>query len=191
MKNVFSLAALCIFFVCSNSVSAQDADMMKKWQEAMTPGEMHKVLASVEGDWTTDGKMWMDPKAQPATSTGTANYKMILGGRYQESTFKGDMMGMPFEGVGVMGYDNVKKQFESTWFDNMGTGTMRAEGQFDAATKTFTLKGKFIDPMSGKECSVRETLQMVDNNKHIMTMYSSIGGAPEYKTMELTFNRKK
>ena len=32
-----------------------------------------------------------------------------MGGRYQQSTFKGDFGGMPFEGTSTTGYDNAKK----------------------------------------------------------------------------------
>lgn len=194
MKNILFYAAMCMLFFCTSTLTTKaqtEADMMKAWQEYMTPGDMHKVLASFEGDWTTDGKMWMDPNGQPMTSTGSASYKMTLGGRYQESSFKGEMMGQQFEGKGMMGYDNFKKQFENTWVDNMGTGIMKTEGKYDAATKTFTMSGNMVDPMTGKQCTIRETLKLVDNDTHVMTMYNSIGGAPEYKTMELTFKRKK
>ncbi|MBL7697943.1 MAG: DUF1579 domain-containing protein [Chitinophagaceae bacterium] len=188
----YSSLIMLFFFALATKVTAQtEADMMKAWQEYMTPGDMHKVLASYEGEWTTEGKMWMDPNGQPMTSTGSATYRMVLGGRYQETVFTGDMMGQQFEGKGLMGYDNFKKQFESTWVDNMGTGTMRTEGTYDPATKTFTMTGKMVDPMTRKECAIRETLKMVDQDTHVMTMYNSIAGAPEFKTMELTFKRKK
>ena len=32
------------------------------------------------------------------------------------------MMGMPFEGIGRTGYDNVTGKYWSTWIDNMSTG---------------------------------------------------------------------
>lgn len=193
MKNISLYAFACIVFFCTTTqnATAQNETEMKAWMEYMTPGDMHKVLASYDGDWTVDGKMWMDPKAPPMTSTGTATYKMVMGGRYQESEYKGNIMGQAMEGFGLLGYDNFKKVFESTWVDNMGTGTMRADGKYDPATKTFTMTGNMVDPMTGKSCTVRQTEQMVDNDTHIMTMYNSIGGAPEFKTMELTFKRKK
>ena len=182
-----------MLFFCTNALNstAQDEAQMKAWMEYMTPGDMHKLLAKMEGDWNTEGKMWMDPKAQPMANTGEASYKMVLGGRYQESQFKSDFMGQPFEGKGIMAYDNFKKQFESTWMDNMGTGIMKTEGKFDPATKTFNMTGKMVDPTTGKECTVRETLKMVDDDTHVMTMYNTVGGSPEFKTMEMTFKRKK
>jgi hypothetical protein len=193
MKNTFIYATVCMLFFCTKTITstAQTEAEMKAWQAYMTPGDMHKVLAQAEGEWTTEGKMWMDPKSEPMTSKGECTYKMVLGGRYQELQFKGDMMGQQFEGKGLMAYDNFKKQFESTWIDNMGSGIMKTEGKYDPATKTFTMSGKLVDPMTSKECTVRETLQIVDNDTHVMTMYNTIGSQPEFKTMELTFKRKK
>ena len=46
------------------------------------------------------------------------------------------MMGMPFQGMSTMAYDNGKKTFMSTWIDNMGTGILETEGTYDAGTKT-------------------------------------------------------
>ena len=45
---------------------------------------------------------------------------------------------MPFEGMGIVGYDNLLKKFVSVWIDNMGTGLMPGTGTYDAATKTYT-----------------------------------------------------
>lgn len=192
MKNILFYASLCLLCVCTCITSnAQTESEMKAWQAYMTPGEMHKLLATTEGDWTTEGKMWMDANSQPATFSGQCSYKMTLGGRYQESTFKGDMMGMSFEGKGIMAYDNFKKKFESSWTDNMGTGITKTEGDYDAATKTFTMAGEVIDPMTGKPCKVRETLKIIDNDTHVMTMYNTKGTDAEVKTMEMTFKRKK
>lgn len=192
MKNILFYASVCVlFFSTGTTANAQTESEMKAWQAYMAPGEMHKLLASCEGEWTTEGKMWMDPNSQPATFAGQCTYTMTLGGRYQESTFKGDMMGMPFEGKGVMAYDNFKKKFEGSWTDNMGTGIMATEGDYDAGTKTFTMSGEIIDPMSGKQCKVRETLRLVDNDTQVMTMYNTIAGGAEVKAMEMTFKRKK
>ena len=193
MKNTLIYASIWMLFFCTKSITstAQTEAEMKAWQTYMTPGDMHKVLAQTEGEWTTEGKMWMDPKSEPMISKGECTYKMVLGGRYQETQFKGDMMGQQFEGKGVMAYDNFKKQFESTWIDNMGSGIMKTEGNYDPATKTFTMTGKLVDPMTSKECTVRETLKIVDDDTHVMTMYNTVGGQPEFKTMELTFKRKK
>ena len=56
-----------------------------------------------------------------------------MGGRYQEGTYSGDMFGMPFEGRGMVAYDNATEEFVSTWIDNMGTGMMVTKGKYDEA----------------------------------------------------------
>ena len=165
------------------------ATMMKKYQEYMTPGEMHKMLASWDGKWTTESTFWMDEKAPPSKSTGSCENKMILGGRYQQSIHTSSMMGQPFEGVGMTGYDNGKKVFVSTWQDNMGTGIMYLEGPYDTATKTMTLKGSYVDPVKGKT-DVRQTFKIVDDKNQYMEMYGTTAGGKEMKWMEMKLVKK-
>jgi len=160
------------------------AAMMKAWQDYMTPGDMHKMLEAWSGKWTGDITMWMAPDAPPTQSTGTAESKMILGGRYQESVHKGMMGGMPFEGRGIVAYDNAKKVFVSSWIDNMGTGVMQLEGPWDAASKSMTLKGDCVDPASGKKMAIREVVTVVDDKHQTMEMYMTQDGK-EYKSMEI------
>lgn len=165
------------------------AAMMKAWQDYMTPGAVHAMLAKHNGTWTEDVTVWMSPEAPPLKSTATAVNKMILGGRYQESHHTGTMMGMPFEGVSMLGYDNAKKTFQSSWADNMGTGIMNLEGPWDSTTHTITLRGSVIDPSTGKPCDVREIFTMVDDNTQKLEMYGTQNGK-EYKTMEIMLKRK-
>ena len=173
-------------------VPVDSATAEKAWMEYMTPGESHKMLAKADGQWTGEMKMWFAPNTPAATSTTTGTNKMIMGGRYQVSTYKGDFMGMPFEGISTTGYDNAKKVFINTWMDNMGTGIMNMEGTWDEATKSINFKGKMICPANGKECDVRETYKIVDDNTHVMEMYGpDMQTGKEYKNMEIKFTRKK
>jgi hypothetical protein len=165
------------------------ATQMKKWKEYMAPGDMHKMLASSEGKWTTEVTMYdEDAKKPPQKSTGTCENKAILGGRFLQSWHKGSAMGMPFEGMGTMGYDNYKKVFVSSWQDNMGTGIMNLEGPYDAATKTITLKGQWDDPIKGK-MEMKETWKIIDDKNQLMEMYGIVAGK-ETKWMEMKFAKK-
>ncbi|MBC7872352.1 MAG: DUF1579 domain-containing protein [Ferruginibacter sp.] len=166
------------------------ATMMKNWETYMTPGDMHAMLAKSNGTWTTEVTSWMDPEKPPMKSTGSAVNKMIMGGRYQESVNSGDMMGMPFEGRSITGYDNAKKVFFSSWIDNMGTGIMMMEGPWDEATKTITMKGKGMDPMVLRESNYKQTFKIIDDNNQFMEMYGPGMDGKEYKMMEIKFTRK-
>ncbi len=161
----------------------------KAWMDYMTPGDMHKWMAKNDGTWEAEMKMWMHPDSPAVNTKGTAMFKTVLGGRYQEGVHTGDMMGMPFEGHSTMGYDNAKKVFFSTWVDNMGTGVMNMQGTYDAATKTMTMKGTMVDPTTGKDCDVREVMTFIDDNTQKMEMYCTFKGK-EMKTMEMVSKRK-
>ena len=174
-----------------SKVQAQDqAAGMKAWQDYMTPGDVHKMLAQSDGDWNEEVTFWMQPGAAPMTNKSIAHNEMIMSGRYQQSKHTGDMMGMPYEGMSILGYDNAKKIFISTWIDNMGTGVMTLEGVWNDKTKTINFKGKEVDPMNGKDIEVRETFQLIDNDNQQLEMFSVINGK-ESKTMKIHFTRKK
>jgi hypothetical protein len=186
-RNFYLLALLCLTY--SFSATAQDA-AQKAWEEYMTPGDMHKMLATGDGDWKYEMTMWMAPGADPMKSNGTCSNRMILGGRYQETTYKGDFMGMPFEGISVTGYDNTKKAFHSSWIDNMGTGIMHSEGKLDPASNAIVLTGKSMDPTTGKETTTKTSMKMIDKDNHLMEMFM-VDNGQETKTMELKLSRVK
>ena len=182
---LFLLACISLISIGSRAL-AQDADAMKKYTDFMTPGDMQKILAAANGKWSEDITLWMAPGQPPSKSTGTVDYKMILGGRYQQGNISASFNGMPYEAVSITGYDNMKKLFFSSYVDNMGTGVLNMEGPYDAATKTITLTGIELDPMTGKEMKMRETLKMVDDHTQVTAMYDITGGK-EIKLMEITF----
>jgi hypothetical protein len=129
----------------------------------------------------------------PEKSKSTSQNKMVMGGRYQVSNHTGNMMGMPFEGMSTLAYDNAKKVFINTWIDNMGSGMMVMEGPWDEASKTLTLKGKGVDPTTanGKEIEMRETFKIIDDNTQMMEMFAPGPDGKEFKMMEIKYTRKK
>jgi hypothetical protein len=164
------------------------AAKMKAWMEYMTPGDAHKVLAAGAGSWKTETTMWMEPGAPAQSSTGKASNEMILGGRYQRTVHKSQMMGESFEGEGLTAYDNAKKLFVSSWVDNMGTGVMVLEGPWDESTKSMTLKGTCTDPTTGKDMAIREVYRIIDDTHHEMQMFCTQDGK-EYKNMEMKMTK--
>lgn len=190
MKKITLTFVTALLFIAVCTVQAQDKDaMMKAWKEYATPGDVHKMMAKDNGTWSADITMWMDPTAPAQKSKGTCTNSMILGGRYQKSVHKATMMGMPFEGIGILGYDNNKKVFVSSWVDNMGTGVMYMEGPWDDATKSITLKGKCVDPMTGKDMEMRQVMTIIDDKHQKLEMYYTTDGK-EMKNMEINFTKQ-
>jgi len=174
-------------------IPVDSATAMKTMMEVGTPGPEHAMLAKADGKWTAETTMWMADGAPPMVSkNNTATNKMIMGGRYQQTSFKGDMMGMPYEGSGITGYDKGKKVFFTSWMDNMSTMIMNMEGSWDEASKSITFTGKMLCPANGKNCEMKEVFKMVDDNSQVMEMYGpDMKTGKQYKTMEIKFTRSK
>jgi len=182
----------------ASSSQPNEADMMKQMIEMSKLNENHKLLTDSLGTWSYTVKMWMngDSSSKPDISKGTATRKAMMDGRYvvMDVTGKMDMPGpdgktksMTFKGHGIEGYDNVKKKFVGTWMDNMGTGIMMSEGDYDPATKTFTYNSE-MEPMPGMKTAVREVLKMTDKDHMTFEWYENRGGQ-ETKTMEIDYTR--
>ena len=173
-------------------VPVDSATAMQKMMEVGTPGPEHQLLAKSDGTFDAEVTMWMNEGSAPMVSKSSCTNKMVYGGRYQQSTFKGDFGGMPFEGTSVTGYDKAEKMFVSTWMDNMSTGIMTMKGTWDEAAKAINFKGKMICPANGIECEMREVYKIVDDNTQIMEMYGpDMKTGKEYKNMEIKLTRKQ
>jgi hypothetical protein len=155
-----------------------------------TPGAPHKLLASMAGSWNTKIKSWMEPNKPPMESTGNCEQKMILGGRFLQQEFTGDMMGSPFTGIGVTGYDNHTKKYVSTWMDSMGTAILFFEGTASADGKTVIQESHYDDPVKGP-MKWRSVTRIVGDNTHVFEMYSTDKSGKEEKMMEITYTRKR
>ena len=191
MKKII-VASLTVFAVLSLSqVNAQSTDPTKAWQEFMTPGAMHKWMASHAGTWEAEVTQWMDPSAPPTKSKATDVVKMTMNGLYQVADFSSRMMGMPMMGHSTLGYDNAKKKFVMTWIDNLGSGIVYMTGTYDEATKTLELRGKQTDPMTGTDSDIRQVNKYIDSDTYTMAMYGAGMDGKEMKFMEGTFKRKK
>ena len=187
--------------VTTSPVAApNEADMMKQMMDLSKLNENHKLLASLDGSWSYTIKFWMnpDPNAKPEESKGTAVRKSIMDGRYvvMDVTGKmqmpgpdGKMKDVTFKGMGLEGYDNVKKKFVESWVDNMGTGIEAAEGTYDPGTKTFTYTAE-IEPMPGMKQQARELVKLGDKDHMTLEWFENQGGQ-EHKTMEINYTRKK
>ncbi len=164
--------------------------MMEVYQKLGTPGAPHKLLAGIAGSWNTKIKSWMEPDKPPMESKGTCEQKMVLGGRFLQQDFTGEMMGSTFTGIGVTGYDNHTKKYVSTWMDSMGTAILFFEGTASADGKAITQECRYDDPIKGpmKWCSVTK---IVDDNTHVFEMYGTDKSGKEEKMMEITYTRKR
>jgi hypothetical protein len=159
---------------------------MAAWMEMGKPGQEHQQLAASAGTWKAKGKSYMGP--QPTPWEGTSQRQMILGGRVMAETFKADMMGMAMEGHAMVGYDNAKKQWWTTWNDNMSTGVLMATGNWDDAVKGVVFNGAMTGP-KGETIKVRMITRHPSATEEQFEYWEERGGQM-MKTMEMTLTKQ-
>ncbi len=184
--------------LCANRVLSQQEDkkggpedaMMEAVMKAAQPGEHHAHLNPLVGNWNLHSKWRFAPEAPWEESTGTAEFKWVMGGRYILEKIESTMGDETFEGIGILGYDNIKKKHFSAWIDNMGTMIMTSEGSCDASGKVVTLYGQHPDPVDGTTKKQKSVHRIINNDKHVFEIYDRTADGKEFKSLEVTYTRK-
>lgn len=159
------------------------------WMEAMQPNENHKLLEPLVGTFKAKVTMWMEPGGDPTVSEGIMVNKWSLGGRYVEHEYEGDSFGGKFEGKGFMGFDNTSQQFQGFWIDTASTMMQTSQGDFDAKSNTFTMRGEMICPSSKQHHTKRDTVKITDNDHHSMEMFFTGPDGVEHQAMLIEYER--
>ncbi len=173
-----SIVAVSWVFALGIGVAQAKPAPLEAMQQLGSPSEGHEALELLAGTWGYTAQWWMSPDAPPESMTGTAVNSLVFGDRFLKQEIRGEAEGQPpFEGIGFTGYDNIRKEYQTVWLDNMNTGMMRGAGQFDAATKTLTDQGDFSCPITGESHRWYRTAWTVVDPNH--TTYESVSRTPE------------
>jgi hypothetical protein len=193
---VAAMLVLCVAsFVAANAFADEKADKDKAANDAMMaemmkyaqPGPMHAALKTMEGKWKASVKTWTVPGGEPQMSEGVSDNRVMLGGRYLEQKYTGTMMGMPFEGYGLTGFDNKAQKVWGLWLDNMSTKGMVSEGTMSADGKTMTCTG-VADGPDGKPMTYKTVTKIVDDKTHTFAMTTTEKGK-DVPWMEITYTK--
>lgn len=199
-KVAFVAGALCLVAVPSavaqeKAAAAAPEDpmqqMMQAYAEYGAVGPQHEKLAERAGAWDAVITMWPMPGAEPQVSKSTSVIKVVMGGRYLIETFQGEVPGMgPFEGMGITGYDNLKKQYVSIWFDSMSSGVARAYGDAKDDGKTLEWISESPDFEAGtyKEFRIIET--EIDAKTRRMDAYDTAPDGTEFLSMRIDYKKR-
>lgn len=160
-------------------------------QEMPKPGKEHEALKVFEGDWTFQGKFFMEADKPPMEMNGTETSKMILGGWYLNSEVKSTFSGAPFEGRWTMTYSVLKKKYQASWIDSMMAHVFVSEGEVDATGKIYTLTGDGFDPQTFKPIKERWVVEVKDAETHTRTFYNPGPDGKEKKSGEIVYKKKK
>ena len=168
----------------------QQEDQQKQHDEEQMmrnamPGEPHKQLAKLAGDWTYTTKLAM-PGQEPMESKGTAKMMMTLDGRFLHEQSNGEMMGMPVTTTRVLGYNNATKNYEAVWTWTMNTGMLLLKGPSTDGGKTINLEGGYEEAAGQQKMVVKMSILSDDH-----FTYELGHGDPSGAVMTMDYQRKK
>ncbi len=163
-----------------------EEECMKMIAERAATVEEHAKFARFAGTW--DAELTCVEGGAERKSKGTNTTESLLGGRVLLSKFKGEMGGMPFEGVELSGYDKEKKQHWTIWCDSFGTGYIRMLGERNKDGNVALTSDEF-DCM-GMKFVGRAVTKVVDADHHDFEFVSTSPGVPENK-MTIRYARRK
>ena len=197
-KKRFWILGLCLVMTVFilRAGSAQEAkktdqEAMEAYMKMMAVTENHEFLKNFVGEWEVTTTAWMEPGAEPVITQNNAKAELILGGRFLKVNFKGTMFGQPFEGLQIVGHDNLKKKYVSFWIDSSSTGFYLTEGDRDEGKNMIRETGLWPDPMTGEDMKVRITTTLLSTDEYVYEMYMVLPDGKEFKSLENRSARKK
>ena len=174
------------------AMSSEEMAQMQEYLKLMQPGEPHELLAKYVGTWDTVTKVFMGGPGSPAMeSTGMSTLTAVLGGRWIREEHSGTMMGMPYEGIGMTGYDNVKNLYVATWFSNMGTEMLEMSGSRNPQTGVKTLYGPMDEPQLNVHGRTVKYVSTPIDDDHFRFEIIDTHVSDDYKVIEINYTRRK
>jgi hypothetical protein len=196
--NKYALALLAAVVCLPNLAISQDAgpspekmaEMMQKWMEASKPGKYHERMAKTIGKYTTETTVYgMGPA--PMKSTGEAEIRWLLEGRWLITESKYSMMGQPMHGFAIQGYDNFKKKYVAIWVDSFSTALLTMSGNPSRDGKTEAMWGLMDEPMTGEVGKhVKYVTKVINDDKFIFEIHDLAIGGDKTRVVEIVYTRK-
>jgi hypothetical protein len=154
----------------------------------MGPPEEMKELEAMNGSYMVKFFYKMDPTSEEWTETAaTVELSTVVGGGAQQTVFEGEMMGMPFHGIGLTSYDRVTEKWQSTWVDSMGARLSMYTGDFEDGKLVVT--GKDLGP-EGMTYHSRLTTYNITEQGFDWKYEMSMDGTNYMEGAKATYTRK-
>jgi hypothetical protein len=131
-------------------------------------GKEHRWLTSLAGEYTATVSGML------GESEGDYRIEPALGGLWTVSHLDCEMMGQPYQGTEIMGYDPQTKTYVSVWADSMTPKLTTLSGTYDDEAKVLTMRGPSVG-MDGEVGVMVNTTTFRDDG---MTFEMSVEGMP-------------
>ena len=132
----------------------------------------------------------LKPTAQPVTIAARAEGRMI-GNRWLVTEFRGGDGGrgmIPFEGLGVNGYDSEARNYVGYWVDGSRGIAVPVQGNYDVRTGVFATTS-MERRSDGSTVQVRSETKRTGPDTEVTTFWAPDADGRPYVRMVLTYTR--
>ncbi|HEY3243837.1 MAG TPA: DUF1579 family protein [Phycisphaerae bacterium] len=150
----------------------------------------HARLKPLIGSWDVTIKLWPEPDAEPTEHKCSCENTWALDRRFLRQEKQGELYDRPYNGICMLGCDNVKNKFTLASFDNQHNIPQFYTGDCDSSGKTFTLTGAYDNPLTQRGETARVVLRIVGDNEHVSEMYVRAANGREFMTAQSTYHRR-
>ena len=171
-------------------VTPEQQMAVEDFLESQSPGEQHEKLAPLIGRFEARILHWISPDQAPSESSGVLENTWALGGLFVLSQYRGEELGRPFEGLGLLGYDTLRQKYVGNWADSMSSAPWpTATGDLLEDEDALTLSRVMTDPMTGQLIKIRDVTTFVDDDHITYEIFVTRPGADETKVLEAQYTR--
>jgi hypothetical protein len=191
--SLFAAFAACSAFAQEpeKPASPDQQAMMEAWQKAAAATEIHQRIMKLAGTFNVKSQFRMGAGEAEQTSEGKTINTPILGGRFLQGEFSGQMMGAPFKGIYVWGFDNLRQRHVAAWMDDMSTAMMHGYGTADTAGKVITWQFEHIDPLTKKTATCRHVTTIESDDRYTYEIFDQSPDGKEFRGVLLSYERAR
>jgi hypothetical protein len=168
------------------------------------PGEMHKRLDALVGDWNVDMTVYIagGTREKPIVANAVMCHREWIaetGNRHLRDVTEGTVGGNPYYRLGILSYSTMDKRYEWNTVDALNTDMMTYKGVKNSATLSgdivmsgeFTDQGVLGDTYAGKVIRQRTVIKIESSERHLFELYFKPPGERERLAVRAVYTRRK
>lgn len=191
IRIVWHIALVLVLLASGARIAAQVEPAEEETLADLTiPGEPHELLEGTVGDWDLTIRIWTAPDTEPVETTGSATGRWILGERFVQTTYSGEVMGRAFEALKIEGFEKATQEYVTTWRDNLGTYTMIFRGKCGSTCVVRTMMADFVDPVSSQKLRLKGVTTLTEEEGYTYESFVVTSDGKEFKNMELVAEKR-
>jgi hypothetical protein len=158
----------------------------EKFADSLSAGT-HAQLLKLVGNWEGTSNTYFEPGVLADTSTTKAQIKAILGKQFLQMEYTSSMQGKPVEGLAIIGFYLVKREYTIAWIDSFHTGTQILISQ--GKEGPINVMGHYGDPSGGPDWGWRTTIEQTSDDAFVLRHFNVLPTGEEALAVETHFHK--